>query len=210
MIKNGVKPVIQFNEKTLEHDYEPDPLMRARVESIQYDTYHVWILHCDLTEFEEFNKQFERRDFKGYNGETGLLWRESPLYPKNKLYKIYIDDDEDDVLFDVLDDSLFKDFQKETKGESYIEWLENQVKFGKNVLDIEKADKDQKIMLTDDVIYGTAKGLVNVPKGTVLTVLNRIDSDDGVTTKEKRQILGSFGEESLNINVWDRQYKILN
>lgn len=72
-----------------------------------------------------------------------------------------------------------------------------------------KAKEGNKIKLIEDVSYGSAYGLIKLPKGTELTVVQRMESDDGIKTGELFHYDGIMGKTSFSYRIWDEQYKIV-
>ena len=66
-----------------------------------------------------------------------------------------------------------------------------------------------KIKVTKKQCYGTAYGLVEVEVGTILNVLSRNNSNDGILAKETVALNGQLGEKVLNLEVWDKDYIVL-
>ena len=72
-----------------------------------------------------------------------------------------------------------------------------------------KANDGNKIKIIEEVCYGTVYGLVKVEVGTLLTVAERNNSDDGIETEERVTLVNEIGEKSLQIHVWDSHYTIV-
>lgn len=125
MVKNGGKPVVEFDKEAENFDYESfDPGMRARLTSMWEDDE---CLGCefDFTEYEEFNKNVEQPAWYGLNGEM-VKWSESTYYPKNKRVKIYIGEDYYPG-FKIVDESVvFKEYKLSGSNLTYVQWLEEQ------------------------------------------------------------------------------------
>ena len=71
-----------------------------------------------------------------------------------------------------------------------------------------KATKGQKIITNKRVTFGSVYGLIEIPQGAELTVLSRMDSDDGILTEELFKYKGVMGETSFPYGVWDKDYFI--
>lgn len=72
-----------------------------------------------------------------------------------------------------------------------------------------KAKAGDRIKLIEKVCYGSAYGLVEVEKDTVLHVANRNISDDGIETVEEIALNNGLGKLNCNFNVWDSKYIII-
>jgi len=72
-----------------------------------------------------------------------------------------------------------------------------------------KAETEDRIRLVRDVSYGTSYGLVKVPKGTILQVDKRNDSDDGVHVVDTVILQNEHGRKYEPIHVWDNEYHIV-
>ncbi|MGG2091293.1 hypothetical protein AB1283_00820 [Bacillus sp. S13(2024)] len=127
LLQSGIKPVIEFNKETWSLEYDPDIGMRARAITVTYDGDGVWKVGCDLSEFEEYNRQFETKSYYDKNGNASLSWRETSLYPKNKIYDVYIDEDYDIVLTIIENNLVYNEYLKSNSADSYVVWSEKEI-----------------------------------------------------------------------------------
>lgn len=74
---------------------------------------------------------------------------------------------------------------------------------------IKKAKENEKIKLTHNVVYGSSYGLIELPINTVLTVSERLKTDDGVVTKETVTLKNRLGEKTFPYTIWDSSYEII-
>ncbi|WP_442636560.1 hypothetical protein [Rossellomorea marisflavi] len=129
IVRNGVKPVIEFNEGVYRWWEEAaDPLMMAKVLDVEYDENELRLL-LDLKEFESYNRSVARFDWKDENGEAKLSWFDTIFYPKDGKAEFYMPSDlEVSEVFKIKENSdLFGDYLKSKTNSSYVEWLEEQV-----------------------------------------------------------------------------------
>lgn len=73
-----------------------------------------------------------------------------------------------------------------------------------------KAKSGDKIQITKDVCYGSVYGLISIDKGTILTVSERNNSDDGIETEETITLRSVIGQKAVSYNIWDNDYIVLN
>ena len=83
----------------------------------------------DFSEFADRNKPFETAGYFDSNGRPVLTAREAGFYEDQETY--YIGYRQIGDCFELIDpriDELYKDFNQSRKdGQSYVEWLENQL-----------------------------------------------------------------------------------
>jgi len=72
-----------------------------------------------------------------------------------------------------------------------------------------KAQTGDRVRLISNVSYGSVYGLIEIPKDTELTVLRRMDSNDGIQTVEEYKYEGVYGKTSFPYGIWDRYYEII-
>ena len=73
-----------------------------------------------------------------------------------------------------------------------------------------KAQPKQKIRVAHDVVYGSSYGLVQIPMNTVLTVEERLRTDDGVVTQETTTLKNRLGEATFPYTLWDSSYEVID
>jgi hypothetical protein len=83
--------IIEFTPEVEKDETMFDAGMRGRVTDYQIQHEDVVKITVDFSQFEEFNKQFEKATFYGKDGQANLKWSESPFYPNNKVEIIYVD-----------------------------------------------------------------------------------------------------------------------
>ena len=57
---------------------------------------------------------------------------------------------------------------------------------------------------------GSAYGLVKITENTILNVVSRNSSDDGIETKEQITLKNEIGQKTFPFNIWDTDYIILD
>ena len=96
LVERGGMPVIEFDERILEREQDPDPGTRCRVLEVHYECEGVYRAVCDFSGYESYNKLFERNIW--YNGERESnlkKWSETSFYPKDGIYHMYFDTEYD-------------------------------------------------------------------------------------------------------------------
>lgn len=73
-----------------------------------------------------------------------------------------------------------------------------------------KPDVGDRIRLIKNVCYGTAYGIVEVPKGTEMNVIERKSTDDGVVTDHLFESKSKLFPGTINVEVWDRQCVVVS
>ena len=73
-----------------------------------------------------------------------------------------------------------------------------------------KAKSGNEIEVTKNVYFGSAYGLIEIAKGTIMTVSERNSSNDGVRTEETITQTNELGTRTIAYNVWDSDYILLS
>lgn len=128
LIKDGVHPVVTFRPSVLVYENYMEPGMRGRLVSISNERDDMFRLLIDFTEFDEFNQQFESRNYYDKNGVPCLTARESGYYKGSG--HIYVDNDSEVDFFEIEESERLKlhvEFQAGQSDKTYLQWLEDMV-----------------------------------------------------------------------------------
>lgn len=91
--KRNEKPCVLFNENIEKLETDFDENMKARLIGMSLAENQCYRLTFDFSEFEEYNKQYEKPTFFDEHDNPTLTWSESRYYPANKLEVFFIDED---------------------------------------------------------------------------------------------------------------------
>lgn len=94
LIRQGVTPIVRFQDPHSHGELEPDPGMLGRILEVgQVDEYDPKESTVDFTvdflEFTEQNKAFATRNFYDANGQPTLTWMETDYYEKSAICRIH-------------------------------------------------------------------------------------------------------------------------
>jgi len=129
MMKAGLQPVIEFTAEAKEHDLEPEPGMRCKVLS-SYDCEDgCATLRCSFAEYQRYNEPFATSDYFDSDHNPTLTWFETPYYPADGIYDIYVDmDDEYELMFTVVEMSpVYQHYLDSNSNLSYVSWMEHEL-----------------------------------------------------------------------------------
>lgn len=106
--------------------------MRGRLIGVSNERHNMFLLHIDLTEFEDFNRQFESKNYFDKDGVPRLSAREAG-YHKEPAESFYVGNREAVDFCDVEEAErlrLYDNYRRAGAGTSYVQWLEDQVLAG--------------------------------------------------------------------------------
>jgi hypothetical protein len=121
------KPVIEFTDDIDNAETYLESSMRANVISIAPDSAGVYMLSCNVSGFEEHNKNFESHNYFDSNQNPVLSAREAGYY--TDIVVIYVC--KEFMPFKAVSEnsvSLFDAYSKDKSDLSYIAWLESKIK----------------------------------------------------------------------------------
>ena len=125
----GVKPVVQFKKKIEDQESCLDPNMKGRVVGYNDESeegYTCLVFEIDLSEFEEYNEQFQVRNYYDKNGIPCLTAKEAGFYRNMETF--YLSGDESDTDYVEISEKsrLYDQYLTEREpGQTYISYLEN-------------------------------------------------------------------------------------
>lgn len=129
LIASGARPVVTFTAHVLDMEIYLEPGMRGRLVSASHRHDGMFKLEVDLTEFDEFNKQFESANYFDKAGVACLTAREAGYYPEgNESFYAMLDQPADYLALE--DDSrlqLYRDYLASGSSLNYVQWLEDRV-----------------------------------------------------------------------------------
>lgn len=129
LITDGIHPVVTFMKPFDNMEGYLEAGMRGRLAGVGNQHDDMFRLHIDLTEFDDFNKQFESANYFDDHGKPCLTARESGYYKEPK-EDFYVGDDQE-VDFLVIEDAdrlkLYQNFTQDGAGKTYVQWLEDRV-----------------------------------------------------------------------------------
>lgn len=141
LVNAGYQPVTQFNEEfgvySEENDYDLTPGMRVRLIEVGTCEEESVKLVFDLGGFEEHNRPLEHKDYYAPNGKDEFVsWSESPFYPADGYYPVWIEDEKLDApMFELVDETataLFLEWKEAfatgRTTNQYVQWLEEEVR----------------------------------------------------------------------------------
>lgn len=132
LIQSGVRPVVTFKPPIDDKECYLEPGMRGRLVLVTDKHDDIFKLQVDLTEFDDFNRQFESANYFDKNGQACLTAREAG-YLKAPQEDIYVGLD-DEVDFCEMEDAarmvLYAEYQQQAAGRTYVQWLEDRVLAG--------------------------------------------------------------------------------
>lgn len=129
MVSGGSRMVVTFLSPVLDKEAYLEPGMRGRLAGISDLNGEIFKLQVDLSEFDEFNKQFESSNYFDKNGHACLTARQVGYYksPKEQIYIGY-DEEIDFIEIDGADRvSLHEEYVKSGSGLHYVQWLEDRI-----------------------------------------------------------------------------------
>jgi hypothetical protein len=131
IVDQGIHAVIEFTEGV--NDLEVDPDVRMRCKVLRIDDFHDSGLRlmCDFTEFDQYNRAFAKSNYFDKQGNPTQTWMQQEKYTRETLqaYTLYAGPDDDICV--IVDDKyarFWKLYQKENTKESYVSWLERNLK----------------------------------------------------------------------------------
>lgn len=132
LVSDGIRPVVTFTAPILDKEGYLEAGMRGRLVAVSNEHDDMFKLHVDLSEFDDFNRQFESANYYDKDGVPRLTARESGFYkaPKDE---IYVDNNED-VDFCVVEEpnrlALYELYRKAGDNLTYVQWLEDRILVG--------------------------------------------------------------------------------
>lgn len=133
LLLSGSRPVVVFKAPILDSEGYLEPGMRGRLVAVSNMREDTFKLHVDLSEFDEFNRQFESANYYDKSGVPRLTAREAGYYsgPEETLYVGL----QDNVDFCEAEEparlELYADYCKAADGAAsgltYTQWLEDRV-----------------------------------------------------------------------------------
>lgn len=128
LVRDGIRPVVTFGKSVEDQESYLEAGMRGRLVGVLRDEHEYISLAVDLTEFDDFNRQYEKANYYDKSGVARLTAREAGFYKPTE--SVYMGpDDEVEVL--VIEDAdalkLYARYQTERGGKSYVQWLEQRV-----------------------------------------------------------------------------------
>lgn len=129
LINSGIQPIIEFTEEAEFVEYDVDKDMQCKIVSCsEPDRHGTILLKCDLNGFEEYNKTFAKCNWFDENRNPRLTWFESGYYPKDGIYKFYIDADYEITTFKIVEENkLYNEYKQSETDKTYVRWLESLV-----------------------------------------------------------------------------------
>ena len=132
MVKDGIRPVVTFKAPILDKEGYLETGMRGRLVAVSNEHDDMFKLHVDLSEFDDFNRQFESANYYDKDGVPRLTAREAGFYkvPKDELY---VGNDEDVDFCEVEEPGrlgLYETYRKVSANTTYVQWLEDRVLAG--------------------------------------------------------------------------------
>lgn len=132
LLTDGIRPVVTFQQPIQDMEGYLEAGMRGRLMAVSNQRDDMFQLHVDLTEFDDFNKQFESANYYDKSGVACLTARQSGYYKEPKEH-FYVGNDQE-VDFLVIEEggrlSLHQEFVKGGAGKTYVQWLEDRVLAG--------------------------------------------------------------------------------
>lgn len=126
LVQDGIFPVVTFTDLS---DYESilEPKQRGRLTAVKFKHDDILVFTVDLTDFEEFNKQFESNTYFDKNHNPVLSVREAGFYESvTELYAMpdgeFPGEVEESERLRVHDQ-----WKKSGSTASYVQWLEDQL-----------------------------------------------------------------------------------
>ncbi len=129
MVLSGSRMVVSFLAPVLNKEVYLEPGMKGRLAGISDRDDEIFMLQIDLSEFDEFNKQFESANYFDKNGNACLTARQAGYYksPKEEIYIGY-DEEIDFLEIDGADRfALYEEYVKSGSGLHYVQWLEDRI-----------------------------------------------------------------------------------
>lgn len=128
LVMDGIRPVVTFAKPVEDQESYLEGGMRGRLVGVLRDEEEYISLAVDLTEFDEFNKQYEKANYYDKSGVARLTAREAGFYKPSE--SVYVGPN-DDVEVLVIEDAeallLYKRYQADGGGKSYVQWLEQMI-----------------------------------------------------------------------------------
>ncbi len=127
LVNDGIFPVVTFTKDIVNCEGYFEPGMRGRLRSVRNSGDDVVIFTVDLSEFEEFNKQFETANYYDKNHVACLNAREAGLYNVKEQYyadcdlEAYIEIEEPHRL------KIYEEYKQSGSELTYVQWLEDNV-----------------------------------------------------------------------------------
>jgi len=129
LVKDGVHPVVTFKAPILDKEGYLEAGMRGRLVAVSNEHDDMFKLHVDLSEFDEFNRQFESANYYDKDRVPRLTARESGFYKEPK-DEVYVGNDEEVDFCEVEEPNrlgLYEAYRKTAAALSYVQWLEDRV-----------------------------------------------------------------------------------
>jgi hypothetical protein len=132
IVDGGVNPVIEFNEYINDLEARFEEGMKAYITNVNIVYEDEIEIIAEERDFAEYNKNIEKPIWrKEWNGEYIYKYSETDDAIRwNGTFKFYEMLNEELCNFSVVDDSslkLFRMYQENNNGISYVKWLENKV-----------------------------------------------------------------------------------
>lgn len=130
MILNGFRPTIEFNGDIMDQD-GADPGMRGVITGILNRHHEILEIMVDINPFMDHNKAIAKAEWYDKDEKPTLTWFQTSYYPKNGVWKFYVDPNEKyPIPFMVLEDKakkLMEMYTAEKSSLTYVQWLESKI-----------------------------------------------------------------------------------
>lgn len=132
MVSDGIHPVVTFKAPVLDKEGYLETGMRGRLVAVSHEHDDMFKLHVDLSEFDDFNRQFESANYYDKDGVPRLTAREAGFHkaPKDELY---VGNGEEVDFCEVEEPNrlvLYETYRKASANTTYVQWLEDRVLAG--------------------------------------------------------------------------------
>lgn len=129
LVADGIRPVVTFQKPIEDMEGYLEAGMRGRLVASNEQRGGRFEIYVDLTEFDNFNKQFESANYYDKSGVPCLTARQAGNYKEPK-ENFYVDSDQE-VNFLVVEEggrlALHQEFVKSCAKSTYVQWLEDRV-----------------------------------------------------------------------------------
>lgn len=129
LVTDGVHPVVTFTAAVLDKESYLEAGMRGRLVATSAGRNDMFKLYIDLSEFEDFNRQFESANYYDKNGVPRLTAREAGFYT-GPAEEIYVGEDEEVDFCEIEEPHrlrLYEEYLKAAAKVTYVQWLEDRI-----------------------------------------------------------------------------------
>ncbi len=143
LVMDGICPVVTFTKRVEDQESYLEGGMRGRLIAVMRNEEEYISLAVDLTEFDDFNRQYEKANYYDKSGVARLTAREAGFY--KPVESVYVGPaDEVDVLQieDAASLKLYERYQADSDGKSYVQWLEQKLVVLERTADTAPLHKD--------------------------------------------------------------------